>query len=836
MATFADLTPEEFKELMRDALASSTLGGQNARIGTHSVYGDATDEKARKKMIEDFKKMHTGTDKVVGMLRKQHASYVDVTEQVKKFDEQIENAANETERLIAQEKKKEIVKAAAAANSRARMANFGVLTLKAGEGLNNLAKSAFSSAGGLTKSFLGGASGISTATDMIGAGLDIAGAAGSAAGRGMQEAGGALMQMGKKGRIAGAALEAFGTATAFAAESASKLLKFGVEILGKEIEKTVKAFNTVTSSGAVFGRGMDDLIMYSGQAGLTLDQFSAVVKNNAGVLGESGYTVTDAAKIVAGVTSNLPKIMGKSGLSLQREMQNLGYSFEEQASMVAQVTGDLKKSGGTNGQVAQATVEMGKNMRVVADILGQDAKAKMDEAKKQSEQYAFNAKVREIAKKNNDPGLMKRVQAGLSLMDETQRRAAIQATVLGTVTDVAANIYGQADPAMEFADSLASGGKTIEGMVGGFAKANDQLSSGTDYTMQAISIANVATGSLGDLAKAADSLGQTSFQLTSENLAKAITNINEASSYNQGMQKNIMDIETQMQSALVTIQNMLLSHAGEFTRVLDEMVAHMATMIKEGLGDSKSADAGPGIFQKYVLPATEVAAGVAMGLVGTGAIATGIGAAPGAALDMAAMPVIMHGLSAMGKGYSDGGIAGGSEDGHQELLHGTELIIPLTSDGTTIKQGTEGAKQLSSILGSNADPKSVNNGAITDSSASQFSWPKEFTDAFPSIESSMTNLRAPDVSVSSITDLGDKFSSVAIAPLNGAIDGLAELLTSKLSTASDKNVPSQLNDDMIAALQSLITTAQDQLEKQDEMLRAMNDTKDYTERLYNVMS
>ena len=44
------------------------------------------------------------------------------------------------------------------------------------------------------------------------------------------------------------------------------------------------------------------------------------------------------------------------------------------------------------------------------------------------------------------------------------------------------------------------------------------------------------------------------------------------------------------------------------------------------------------------------------------------------------------------------------------------------------------------------------------------------------------------------------------------------------------------NAALVASIETLINNAKDQLEKQDEMLRAMQDTKDYTQRLFDVMS
>ena len=83
-------------------------------------------------------------------------------------------------------------------------------------------------------------------------------------------------------------------------------------------------------------------------------------------------------------------------------MLNLGLGFEEQANLTAQVVSDLKRTGGraTTGEVASATVEIAKNMKAVADIMGEEYNARKESAKKTAEHYAFQAKINELAKKS----------------------------------------------------------------------------------------------------------------------------------------------------------------------------------------------------------------------------------------------------------------------------------------------------------------------------------------------------------------------------------------------------------------------------------------------------
>ena len=784
------------EEILEDILKALT-GGSGNSSPTSKAYTGGTDEASVKQTIADLKKQHDAFSKWNAVLKKGHLQYADVTEQLKEFDKQILKATNSAEQGVLVARKTELEQKARDANRKTAFYNSLSVLNKATGSVLGLGQSALSSAGNLTKSFLNGASGVQFSTEIMTAGLDLAGQASQAAGQAVTGVGAAMAQGTGTVKGFGIALEVAGTALGLVGEGASKFLKFGVEILSKEVEKTIASFNTMTAAGAMFSHGMDDMRNYSGMAGLTLAQFSNVVKNNSESLAQSGYTVTDAAKIVAGVSGNLATQTGKSGLKLRTELLNLGYSFEEQSNLVATMTSDLKKTGGnaTNGQMAQATVEMGKNMKIVADIMGQDAKAKMDQAKKEAEQYAFNAKVREIAKKNNDPGLFKRVEAGLALMDDTQRRASIQATVLGTVTDVAANIYGQTGPAMAFAQNLESGGKSIEGMVIGFAKANDQLEAHTNSTMEAVSIGNIANGSMGDLAKSADSLSQSAFKLTSANLASATKQIEEAAAVKGGLQSTVVDIETRMQDTAIKMQTMLEAPMKNFGIVLDEVIVKMQSIINEATGnlnetkgsfwDRTKARWKEGQDDEITRTLGKVAGSYAGGTIGAAAgtvIAPGAGTWAGGigggllgeqfggdiATGAESVGNVLWGAVKDITGYADGGISSGPESGHVELLHGSELILPLTTHGT-IKEGTTGYSDLTNLM---------NNMVHTQQ---------------------------------------------------------ATLSTNVTSVTS--NTPAEQNLDVLAdALASLISTARDQLDKQDEMLRAMQDTKDYTERLYHSMS
>ena len=543
-----------------------------------------------------------------------------------------------------------------------------------------LVKGLFNATKTLVRDLQSGGSGVQLAADLMSVALDtnqsvLTGVAktGGTAGMAMMAAGGKTAKFGGKIAIASTVLEYFSSALTAAT-------KEGIQLLATEAEKTIKAFNTATSAGALFGRGMDDMRFYATRAGLTVDQFSNVIKNNSGDLARAGYTVADGAKIVGNVTSRFAVQTGKSGQTLQREMLNLGMGFEEQANLTAQVVSDLKRTGGTatNGQVAQATADIAKNMKAVADIMGEEYKARQDAAKKQAEQYAFQAKVNEIAKRTGDPGLPKRVELAMSLMSESNRRAAIQATVLnGAVTDVAANLTGGADAGRDFANALMSGRTSMQDLTNGTAILNDKFQQGTSSTGEALSRLTIATGDLAEYSQAYNEQQQDSFKADSKNIGKALRDAETLAGARGGLQNELIGVEIQAQSLKMSIQDILTPSIVKFGKVSNEVLDSVRKAVSKLSGKSEEATGSKANPMNWN---TSQLIGGGMVLAGGLMTATGVGAAAGLPLASLGLGLAAEGTLAGIGGFDEGGIAEGPKSGYPATLHGTEAVVPLSNN------------------------------------------------------------------------------------------------------------------------------------------------------------
>ena len=145
-----------------------------------------------------------------------------------------------------------------------------------------------------------------------------------------------------------------------------------------------------------------------------------------------GMGVTQAAREIAKVSGILRK--GELGTQLQ----NLGYSFEEQAGLAADVSAQLRAAGKEiiPAEVARLTLEYGKNLRVITDITGKDARKALEKARADTLKSSTFAELTRTG--NKDASLQ--LQGFLSTMPEELQKGFLELFNTGVITDVASNL------------------------------------------------------------------------------------------------------------------------------------------------------------------------------------------------------------------------------------------------------------------------------------------------------------------------------------------------------------------------------------------------------------
>jgi uncharacterized membrane protein len=833
----SDIDYDRLSEAVARAIVA---GGSGNAIDPRNTVGSRNahaDEKEWARMMATIKKAHTGFDKWNNVLKKGQLQYVDVTERLKELDDEIANIDENLstfEATIAtgalEEKKAALIKAAAAQNFSSGLSNAISLIHKGADGVGRLGMSAASSAGTLTKSFLDSGSGIGLATEAMTAGIDLAGQASGAAGQAIGGVGNAMTRSSNKWvKGLGMATEALGPFVGMLGEGASKLLKFGVAILGKEVEKTVKAFNDASSVGAMFGGGLSELRDTALNAGLTMDQFANVLQKHSADLAGSGMGVAEGSR-------RMGAAIKAGGTEMKTQLLNLGYSFEEQAGLVAETMKDMRGSGGplraSNAQVAIETQKYAENLRTIAAITGEDGKKRMEEARNKANQLAFQQKLAGMDEKQR-----RGVVNAMGNMSEIQQKNFMDMVNFGSVINqegatAAALSPGLNDSVQQFTDSFKNG--TLDEMEARRIQANNTDQIKKDM-LDNVAIGLAGAAGVGGLVQSLSESMGTELQFrnkwTEEAIKAGTEGVQAQKTTQDEFTGTVRDVEIQMQSFKVQLQTLINPLLGEYTRVLDESIQAMQKLIDEAIPDHKKMGSESGSWWskngRAALDYGGTALGTAGGALAGGLSSFGVAAIPGAVMgglgghEIGNSVADALGLPPADKGKADGGIASGSKRGFLEKLHGTELVIPLDSGGK-LKAGTQGYADLMTALPS-AEPQMASMPNFENKNSTSIS----------------NNIQPPSADfsgiVGSIQEMSEKFSIATTSSLDSAIAALTNKLSSKES-AESINFQIKSNSDLTEALQNLITTARDQLEKQDEMLRAMNDTKDYTERLYNAMA
>jgi hypothetical protein len=132
---------------------------------------------------------------------------------------------------------------------------------------------------------------------------------------------------------------------------------------------------------------MDEFKRLQTAAGVSQEAFAGIISRNSYNLADSGLGVTEATKLLSqtlGIFAKQVKdVNGNVIPGFREKMQNLGFDIEAQGDLAAEVMGMVKRAGREliPAELAQETLDYAKNLRVIQEITGQDAKKRIAEAK-----------------------------------------------------------------------------------------------------------------------------------------------------------------------------------------------------------------------------------------------------------------------------------------------------------------------------------------------------------------------------------------------------------------------------------------------------------------------
>ena len=326
--------------------------------------------------------------------------------------------------------KNQIKQTAALNNTKIALTNFGI-------GVAGVLGTLVDGALDYAKNLQGGASGVQSATAAAVATAKAAGEAAESTGTLMSGAGSVLQLFsGKYVKYAGKGLELFGTAVGVIGKKAADLSAKALEYLGKELDRTQKAYKEVTDTGAVLAGGMTELRNRAADAGLDVEQFANAIKNSREDLSMMGMGLGEGAKRMGAVNKEL------RNSEFGTQLQKLGYSMEEQAQLTAQVMANNNAAGEkrrlSDTAIAAQTAQYGKDLKVLADITGEDAKKAMEKARMQ----AMEADLMAQAMAAGGSEAVLKLQDQLATMPEALKKGYMEFVSTGgsAVADAATNV------------------------------------------------------------------------------------------------------------------------------------------------------------------------------------------------------------------------------------------------------------------------------------------------------------------------------------------------------------------------------------------------------------
>jgi hypothetical protein len=655
-------------------IAEALTGLKGSIDDTTDVFKQA--DNLVKKFNKDIKDTQPASKMFKDMLAGNAKQLESSSDAAKKFDKAIKAASESADVLkaanLAQEKT-ETLKRIATSNARTAAVNFGV-------GLGGVTKAMLSGA----TEFVKGLQGTQEGTELSGqAALKAAEATGKVADTmgALAQSIGLLMTVLPIGRVfkaVGVGLAALGIGLEAIGPALSEAATEGVKILNTELEKTKKSFRDITSTGAEFAGGMTELRKISAEAGIDIGQLATITKSSNENLSNMGLGIAESIKRFGGINKELRN----SQLGIQ--LRKLGLSTEEQGEVAIQTASMLNASGRlrsmSDKEVAATTVQYAKDLKVLQNVTGEDAKKKLEEARVR----ALEADVFAQAMTEGGPEAVEKLQKQLAAMPEGLKKGYLEFVSTGgqAVVDAATNVAMVNNPRIR--EQYQQQFNTLRNMNMDASAAQDetlklsertaQMARDTAKNFQPIGTAARATG---------DALAQGAADITNglillntkfaEGTTEIARNATDAAARNQeALDRRVAAIDEGTQKLKADLGTALTGPLTVYTGVLatgTEAVKNFETAIKnatEAAGgttteskSSQTSTGAPSFFDKLYESTFTSKTRKERQSMNSSSDLSGVTGQP------------------FSPGFAFGGISTGPLSGYSETLHGTEAVVPL---------------------------------------------------------------------------------------------------------------------------------------------------------------
>lgn len=701
---------EELTRGIKEALVEGLKGVTGTGSELSKVLKDATDTAGKL----DADKILKRFDKSV---KKTSSELSDINKVIETFDEAISKTTDSFEKNELLNKKAVMLEHQKTQETKESIA----ATSKFTKGLTTATASLFSpiasGVGKLTSSLQSNASATDTSSALLGAGIDAAGGAMGATAKIVTKVGEAW----KGTPIVGGIIASLGVAAEAAVEGLTKFLKFGNDVLSKEVTKTVKAFNDASTAGGVFADGMTGIRNASGEAGLTIEQFSGLIKKESRALAESGQGVVNGAKQVGRVGV----IFDKEGGKIRSQLLKMGYGFEEQAEMTAKTMATMTRLDPnkkvTDAAVAEQTQKYAENLRIIAAITGEDAKKKSEETRNQANQLAFQQK---LAKKS--PEEQAKIMRAMEHMSKQQQMNFMDVVNFGAVINkngaiMEANLPALAEMTREEKRRFDEGTLDADAQIS-INSQNQEAMKKQAMNAEGLATAAAAPGSpLAELASTILSTTQFINTYTKDASESSKKNVEEVKHATDELTTSVTNAAVAQQKMAVDIQKLMLPAISKYAEVSAKLLTVIEEQIREFMGvkpekkstatndaersderraiykseqeeknkadrEALTSEKEKGAFDRKIAAAKLHDAEVNLGMAKVNLTRPGgLEEYKKAEAEVARLQLPEE--KGAKEGHAKGGIAKGPTTGFKSLLHGTEAVIPLEQGSIPIDFG-----------------------------------------------------------------------------------------------------------------------------------------------------
>jgi hypothetical protein len=459
--------------------------------------------------------------------------------------------------------------------------------------------------------------------------------------------------------------------------------------LADEFTKRVTALKNFYGAGASFAGGMTEMATIANDSGLGILAFSNVIKASREDITNLGLSASEATKLLSGGLNRLATTTGRSGLKLREELLAIGVSYEDQGQVMAQFMAVTKASGDrrvrSDTEVAQGTVEYAKQLKVLTDLTGQNAKAATEAARKEMLKGDILAQLR-------DPAEAAKFMETLKYIPEDAKLGFMEFVSTGGkfVRDTATNIVLTQNKEL---------GKLFQGAYQNIRDPSKKLGDALDYVWnqsgrvgqasrdaadQTLPFALRMNALSGDTAKAAQMMNafNTVFREPGE-YAKSLAATEAQSTANDEVTKGYVEATNSVVNFQVEMEKLATKLLPDYAK----MIAKTTTQTLEIVGDSIKMLRGEMSMKDFGAKYAGLSGGTSANLppetVKNQMTMTGTDTRTGKPLTSTqykellksgTIPELDKGKA---KGKAKGGISSGPLSGYSETLHGTEAVVPL---------------------------------------------------------------------------------------------------------------------------------------------------------------